>query len=164
MSHNSVKKTDGPRFYAAFPLVNSEGYILGSLCVQDKRVRRLSKETIELMKKLASKLSHQLDIQSKQRSKTAEGVLNAMTAINVAFKDITLENAISLIRYFSNIPISTSDKNVLLKLNIVDKDLRLTKESRKFQKTLNLDAGILRRMKVTSSDQEELTNLFKALG
>ena len=116
------------------------------------------------MKKLASKLSHQLNIQSKQRSTTAEGVLNAMTAINVTFKDITLKNAISLIRYFSNIPISTSDKNILLKLNVVDKDLRLTKESRKLQKTLNLDAGILRRMKITSSGQEELTNLLKALG
>lgn len=164
MNHTSVKKTDGPKFYAAFPLVNSEGYILGSLCVQDKRVRRLSKDTVQSMKTLANKLSHQLDIQTKQRFTTAEDVLKAMTAINAQFNDITLENAISLMRYFSNSPISTSDKNLLRKLNILDKDSRLTKDSRKLLNTLNLDASILRRMKITTSGQEELTNLFKALG
>ena len=116
------------------------------------------------MKTLASKLSHQLDIQTKQRTKTAEGVLQAMTAINAQFNDITLKNAISLMRYFSNSPISTSDKNLLRKLDILDKDLRLTKDSRKLLKTLNLDASILRRMKIATSGQEELNNLFKALG
>ena len=45
-NHPSVLKIDGPRFYAAFPLINSEGYILGSLCVRDFRVRRLSKNII----------------------------------------------------------------------------------------------------------------------
>ena len=59
-NHPSVLKKDGPRFYAAFPIVNSEGYILGSLCVRDYRVRRLSKNIIMLMKGLAKKLSHQL--------------------------------------------------------------------------------------------------------
>ena len=164
MNHTSVKKLNGPRFYAAFPLVNSEGYILGSLCVQDKRVRRLSKETIELMKNLASKLSHQLDIQTKQRFTTAKGVLQAMTAINTQFNEISLGNAISLMRYFSNSPISTADKNLLRQLNIVDKNLRLTKESRKLLKTLDLDAGVLKRMKIAPSGHKELNNLFKALG
>ena len=164
MNHTSVKKADGPRFYAAFPLVNSEGYILGSLCVQDKRVRRLSKDTVQLMKTLASKLSHQLDIQTKQRFTTAEGVLNAMAAINAQFNDITLKDAVSLMRFFSNSPISNDDKNLLRKLNIVDKDLRITKDSRKLLNTLCLDASVLRRMKITPSGQEELTNLFKALG
>ena len=49
-------------------------------------------------------------------------------------------------------------------LDILDKDLRLTKDSRQLLKTLNLDASILRRMKIATSGQEELTNLFKALG
>lgn len=163
MNHASVQKVNGPRFYAAFPLINSEGYILGSLCVQDEKVRRLSKETIGLMKNLAGKLSHQLDIQAKQRSTTAENVLHAMTTINAQFTDISLENAVSVMRYVSNSPISTNDKNVLQKLNIVDDNFQLTKQSRRLFKTLNLDAGILRRLKITSSEPEDLTTLFKAL-
>ena len=59
-NHPSVLATDGPRFYAAFPLVNAEGYILGSLCVRDFRVRRLSADIVDLMKSLSNKLSHQL--------------------------------------------------------------------------------------------------------
>ena len=162
--HDSVRKPDGPRFYAAFPLVNSEGYILGSLCVRDKRVRRLSKETISLMKSLASKLSHQLDIQSKQRSTTAESVLHAMSEIHSHFPHVTLGGAISLMKYFANSPISESETILLKNLNIVGANGRLNKESRKLQKTLNLDAGILRRLKLSSSSKDELDNLFKALG
>ena len=57
--HPSVKER-GITFYAAFQLINSDGYVLGSLCVEDFKVRRLSKEIIKLMKDLARKLSHQL--------------------------------------------------------------------------------------------------------
>lgn len=162
--HDSVRKPDGPRFYAAFPLVNSEGYVLGSLCVRDKRVRRLSKETISIMKSLARKLSHQLDIQSKQRSTTAESVLQAMSEIHSHFSTVTLTGAISLMKYFANSPISESETSLLKNLNIIDSDGRPTKESRKLQKTLNLDAGVLRRLKLSESSKDELNNLFKALG
>ena len=162
--HESVKKQDGPRFYAAFPLINAEGYILGSLCVQDKRVRRLSRETINLMKSLASKLSHQLDIQAKQRSTTAESVLQAMSVIRSEFNGIKLDEAISVVRYFAGTPISDDERNLLIKFEIIDEDLRLNKASRVLKKALNLDAGILRRMKLPSGKTEELNNLFKALG
>lgn len=162
--HESVIKQDGPRFYAAFPLINAEGYILGSLCVQDKRVRRLSKETIKLMKNLAGKLSHQLDIQAKQRSTTAESILQAMSMISSNFAGIKLDEAITLVRYFAGVPISDDERDFLIKIEIIDKDLRLNKASRVLQKALNLEAGILRRMKLPSGKTEELNNLFKALG
>ena len=51
----------GVKFYAAFPVTTSDGYTLGTLCVSDKRVRRLSKNKIFLLKGLASKLSYQLE-------------------------------------------------------------------------------------------------------
>ena len=36
----------GVKFYAAFPVTTSDGYTLGTLCVSDNRVRRLTKNKI----------------------------------------------------------------------------------------------------------------------
>jgi hypothetical protein len=67
-------------------------------------------------------------------------------------------------KYFANSPISVSETSLLKNLNIIDGDGRATKESRKLQKILNLDAGVLRRLKLSESSKDELNNLFKALG
>ena len=67
-------------------------------------------------------------------------------------------------KYFANSPISESETSLLKNLNNIDSDGRPTKESRKLQKTLNLDAGVLRRLKLSESSKDELNNLFKALG
>ena len=40
----------GVKFYAAFPVTTTDGYTLGTLCVSDNRVRRLTKNKIKLLK------------------------------------------------------------------------------------------------------------------
>ena len=45
----------GVKFYAAFPVTTSDGYTLGTLCVSDNRVRRLTKNKIKLLKGLSDK-------------------------------------------------------------------------------------------------------------
>ena len=39
----------GVKFYAAFPVTTSDGYTLGTLCVSDNRVRRLTKNKIKFV-------------------------------------------------------------------------------------------------------------------
>ncbi len=162
-NHPSVLKEAGPRFYAAFPLVNSEGYILGSLCVRDQRVRRLSKEIIELMKSLANKLAHQLDIQARQRSVSAEAIISSLEFLKSEFVGLDLNVAIGILRLLSNLSLSQTDTKTVQNLNLLDRDGRLNKKSRKLQKQLGLDAGILKRFKGFSSDNVDLKTLFKAL-
>ena len=162
-NHPSVLQNDGPRFYAAFPLVNSEGYVLGSLCVRDKKVRRLSRETIDLMKSLANKLSHQLDIQARQRSVTAETIINSLEFLRSEFTDLTLNNAVTILRLLSNLSLSSSDIKMLQTLQLINHETRLTKKSRVLQKQLGLDAGILKRFKSFTSKNNDLETLFRAL-
>ena len=77
MLHPAV--TDiGVKFYAAFPIITSDGYILGTLCVSDNRVRKLSKHKIDLLISLAQKLAYQLEVQVAQRKSTAETTINIM--------------------------------------------------------------------------------------
>ena len=161
--HPSVLATDGPRFYAAFPLVNSEGYILGSLCVRDYRVRKISKSIIELMKSLASKLSHQLDIQTQQRHTSIEKVLRTVEILDSQFKNLTLKESASILKCFSSNLLSYEEKEQLKKLGIFDSQFKLTKKSKTMLQELKLDAAILKRVKTPTMNTNEIDNLFKDL-
>ena len=161
--HPSVLATDGPRFYAAFPLVNSEGYILGSLCVRDYRVRKISKNIIELMKSLASKLSHQLDIQTQQRHTSIEKVLRTVEILDSEFETLTLKESASILKCFSNNLLSKEEKEQLKQLGIFDSQFKLTDKSKKMVHELKLDAAILKRVKIPTMHTNEIDNLFKDL-
>jgi GAF domain-containing protein len=64
-----VRRAPHIRFYAGFPLIDHNGYRLGSLCAIDRRPRTLTKEQVEAMRRLAQlvivsmelrRLSHRL--------------------------------------------------------------------------------------------------------
>ena len=51
--HPLVISAPNLRFYAGFPLVSKEGYVLGALCVIDRVPRKLSVKQIEILQLLA---------------------------------------------------------------------------------------------------------------
>ncbi|MEM9878738.1 MAG: ATP-binding protein [Pseudomonadota bacterium] len=61
-AHNAMV-LDAPfvRFYAGFPLVVSNGHVLGTLCVLDGEPRELSAEQVTALKDLAAEVSEQLE-------------------------------------------------------------------------------------------------------
>lgn len=56
-----VSKPPHVRFYAGFPLINPEGYPLGTLCVADRRPRRLTTKQRKAMEVLARQVMAQLE-------------------------------------------------------------------------------------------------------
>jgi adenylate cyclase len=50
------------RFYCGMPLITSEGYALGTLCVMDFEPRQLSFEQIESMRRLSRQALTQLEL------------------------------------------------------------------------------------------------------
>ncbi len=67
-SHNPLV-TGSPhiRFYACVPLVNGEGFALGTLAVLDTRARRLEAEQLDGLKVLAEQAMVQLELRRQQR-------------------------------------------------------------------------------------------------
>lgn len=60
--------TDDPKlvFYAGLAIVNTEGFVLGSLCVIDKAPRKLDESQIDSLKALANQVVQLLELRKKQ--------------------------------------------------------------------------------------------------
>src|SRR5210317_98507 len=162
MFHPAVKDF-GVKFYAAFPIVTSDGYILGTLCVSDNRVRRISAYKINLLTELAAKLAYQLEVQVNQRKSTAESSIEIMSKLKLNFLEISLENAVVILKFFINDVISSEEKQKMLDLGVAIKNknnFEVSKFGRKVLDELNLNIGTLKRIKNLSNNDDELMNLL----
>jgi signal transduction protein with GAF and PtsI domain len=165
MFHPAVKDF-GVKFYAAFPIVTSDGYILGTLCVSDNRVRRISNHKINLLTELAAKLAYQLEVQVNQRKSTAESSIEIMSKLKLNFSEISLENAIVILKFFINDVISSEEKQKMLDLGVAIKNknnIEVSKFGRKVLDELNLNIGTLKRIKNLSNNDNELMNLLRQI-
>ena len=85
------------RFYAGMPLITSEGYTLGTLCVMDRVPRELNFEQEEALQVLSRQVVAQLELKRSlvERQRLEEGLqqANQETELRVEERTIELRNA-----------------------------------------------------------------------
>ena len=164
--YHPVVTERGVKFYAAFPIITTDGYMLGTLCVSDIKVRRLSNHKINLLINLADKLAYQLEVQVSQRKNTAETSIKIMSKLMSRISDITLQNAITILKFFIDDVTTIEEKNKMIELGLAIKikdSIKVSKFGKEIQQELELNIGTLKRMKNLSDDDNELMKMLNQL-
>lgn len=92
----SVTDEVGIRFYAGVPLINAEGYALGTLCVADREPRTLTPEEQASLAGLARAAMMTLELRRKMRQMQGLAMSDALTGLpNRAAFMMAVEQAIS---------------------------------------------------------------------
>ena len=154
------------KFYAAFPIVTSDGYTLGTLCVSSDKEVELTKNQIKLLKSLAGKLAYQLEIQENFRNKSAENLIQIVDKILNHVENLNITNLKTILKFFSDQTINDVEKNYLLKIKVIKqstKEFEITDFGNKLKSELSLDKGILKRVKNLSNNENDLDNLFSEI-
>ena len=154
------------KFYAAFPIVTSDGYTLGTLCVSSDKEVELTKNQIKLLKSLAGKLAYQLEIQENFRNKSAENLIQIVDKISHHVENLNITNLKTILKFFSDQTINDVEKNYLSKIKVIKqsaKEFEITDFGNKLKSELSLDKGILKRVKNLSNNENDLDNLFSEI-
>ena len=154
------------KFYAGFPIVTGDGYTLGTLCVSDNKVKKLSQKQKQLMIGLTAKLAYQLQIQENFRNKNAEKLIVILEKISKKFDNISTTETKVILKFFLNQTLSQSEKTLLVEKKIANKfgdELKSTEFGNLLKNDLSLNIGVLKRVKNMTSKDYNLTKMFEEI-
>lgn len=82
-ANNPVVSQANVTFYAGVPLINEDGYALGTLCVLDQKTHYFSNEQVDALKALAKQVVDKIELRRKvaKLEKTNQELLNANVLI-----------------------------------------------------------------------------------
>ncbi|WP_109301341.1 ATP-binding protein [Aquimarina sp. AU474] len=106
-------------FYAGVPLVDKDGFALGTLCVIDSKPKKLSKRQLDSLKALANQVT--LLFELNKRTRDQEKIQNKLKKRNEALREFARVISHDLKMPLANI-ITTTDLLKLLLKNRLDKE------------------------------------------
>ena len=164
-NHPAVTGDPFVKFYGGFPLVTQAGLILGTLCVVDYELgKKLDENQTKLIQKLAARLAHQLETQGDQREITASRAIDMLQVVVKHSPDFTIKHTINFLSVIEGRPIDETAKQILIQYQLLDEDGVMTKKARGFQRDLDLDQGIFKRISISKEQaQTNLDNMLSEL-
>ena len=147
--------------YMGFPIINKDNYLLGSFCLFNSEIKKLSDQKVVLVQKLVARLAHQLDTQSEQREITSNKIQNAIDQFSMVVPNASLDDLKYFISICSGKTVSASLIKNLIKLGLChseDKNISLTKKGREIQQNMGIQTQILQKMKIEGNAAENMVN------
>ena len=155
--------------YAGFPVVNKDGYALGTFCMLNfSEVKEISSEKIELIKKLVSRLALQIDTQTEQKELTSQKISKSIDIFMENHSEFKLVDYKNFIDVCSGLSLPTENASNLINANLCEvknKMVLLSSKGNELQEKMNIVTKIHNQIIVEGTEANSLIdNALDKLG
>ena len=159
--HPHLKGLEKGPGYAGFPVINSENFALGTLCMLNPSgPKGLNDEQITQVKKITSSIAHMLDLQIKQKELTSQRMLDALAHFQKVDKDFGLNDFKIYVSLCSEMSVSTEDAEGIVRVGLAEIDdagrVQMTESGRRLQFDMNLQQKAMKRIKMDGGEADAL--------
>tara|TARA_A100001388_G_C28647474_1_gene440205 strand:- start:84 stop:893 length:810 start_codon:yes stop_codon:yes gene_type:complete len=164
-NHPKVLNGEGSLGYAGFPVINKDNYALGTFCLLNKEPAKLSKHQIKLLKGIAGRIAHQIDIQTEQREITADSVQNALKSFTAVTKSENFTHLNDFLSLCVGKPVANEAFSVLVNLGLAEyekSEMILSEAGKTLQTKMKLQTKVMKRSIIKT--QNKPTFLDELLG
>jgi hypothetical protein len=167
--HPVLKDMDQGPGYAGFPVINSENFALGTLCMLNPSgPKGLNDEQIIQIKKITSSIAHMLDLQIKQKELTSQRMLEALSHFQKVEDTFGLDDFKVYVSLCSELGVSIKDAEGIIKVGLAEVDdagqVQMTEAGRKLQFDMNLQQKAMKRIKMDGNEADALLDeLFEEI-
>ena len=151
-NHPKVLSGEGYLGYAGFPVINKDNYALGTFCLLNKKPAGLTDQQIKLMKGIAKRIAHQIDIQTNQRETTVDAVQNSVKT----FLSKGFDNNLNLFNNFLSVcagKLLPSDEMKYLDEMGLTKNSELSAKGKEVLQQMKLQPRVMKKNIVSSKDK-----------
>lgn len=158
---NTIYLNGPPRFvfWAGFPLIDDDGFVLGSLSVADFRPMTLDNRSVELMVGLASQISRRLKSLAESLPDLRPRLATLLHSLSEIRPQLSLHDAETFVRLCSGTAADPQQSETLIATGLAcltsEGTVALTPQGEQIRTDHHLDAPLLRRKgsKVLHQDQ-----------
>ena len=154
MHHPAVLSGEGYLGYAGFPVINKDNYALGTFCLLNSKPCALTEHQVRLIKGIAERIAHQIDIQTNQRETTVDAVQSALRT----FTSISSDNNLSLFNNFLSVcsgkSLPNEDMKILEQMGLTENS-ELSSKGKEILRQMKLQPKVMKKKIVSSKDKPQ---------
>ena len=154
MHHPAVLSGEGYLGYAGFPVINKDNYALGTFCLLNSKPSALTEHQVRLIKGIAERIAHQIDIQTNQRETTVDAVQSALRT----FTSISSDNNLSLFNNFLSVcsgkSIPSEEMKSLDEVGLTENS-ELSSKGKEILRQMKLQPKVMKKKIVRSKDKPQ---------
>ena len=154
----SLEKGPG---YAGFPVINSENFALGTLCMLNPSgPKGLNDEQIGQVKKITRSIAHMLDLQIKQKELTSQRMLDALAHFQKVDDGFGLGDFKMYVSLCSELSVPVDDAEGIIRVGLAEVDdagrVQMTEAGRRLQFDMNLQQKAMKRIRMDAGEADAL--------
>ena len=147
--------------YAGFPVINSENFALGTLCMLNfSGPKGLDDAQITAVKKITRSIANMLDLQIQQKELTSQRMLEAVLQFQKSDPRLGLADFKMYVSLCSEMRVPTDEAAGIIAIGLAEQtkfgEVILSEAGRKLQFDMNLQQKAVKRIKMDGGEAEAL--------